>query len=288
MNTQFWGPSGWKFLHSITAIYPESPNFIEKLLMRDFMQLVCDILPCKYCRASFTKYSQSLDITPYLESREMVMEWLYKMHNKVNAKLRRQGFCTKENPTLEHVIKIYQKGVEHILDMLEKNNSGSEECMQKVINYFCDLGYDFLGSIIFNYQGYSSNCHTSEEKTKIVATYHKFFNIIQPMICQYICKLNGKLNNRGKDISDSYKIKKFKIRHILQQNEPYSKIKKWFYECNILCSGKQITTIQEYENHFNKHIVSFCNNPKAYTIKSCRKTKMKKSKHTMKMKQHTK
>lgn len=275
MNTQFWGPSGWKFLHSITAIYPENPNLIEKIMMRDFMQLVCDILPCKYCRASFTKYSQSLDITPYLESRQMIIEWLYKMHNKVNAKLRRQGFCTTENPTLEHVIKIYQKEFNHILDMLENNNNDSD-CMQKVINYLCDLGSDFLGSIIFNYQGYSSNCHTSEEKTKIVATYHKFFNIIQPLICQY----------SGKVINNSYKIKKFNIKYILQQNEPYSKLKMWFYECNILYSHKQLTTIQEYENHFNKHIISFCNNPKADTVKSCRQINMKKGQHTLKRIRH--
>ena len=281
MNTQFWGPSGWKFLHSITAIYPEIPNFTEKIMMRDFMQLVCDILPCKYCRASFTKYSQSLDITPYLESREMIMEWLYKMHNKVNGKLRRQGFCTKENPTLEHVEKIYQKEVEYILDILEKNNRG-KECMQNVINYLCDLGDDFLGSIIFNYQGYFSNCHTSEEKTKIVATYHKFFNILQPMICHYIAKLSP----CGKNASDTYQIKKIKIRNMLLQNEPYSKLKKWFYECDSFCSAEtHYKTIQEYENHFNKHIVSFCNNPKADTIKSCRKTNMKKNKHTMKIKQ---
>lgn len=283
MNTQFWGPSGWKFLHSITAIYPVNPTLTDKIMMRDFMQLVCDILPCKYCRASFTKYSQSLDITPYLESREMIMEWLYKMHNKVNGKLRRQGFCNKENPTLEHVAKIYQHKMEHILDMLDKKQStdNKTECMQNIINYLCDLGADFLGSIIFNYQGYSSNCHTGEEKTKIVATYHKFFNIIQPMICQYTCKMNAD----GKNASDAYKIKKFKIRNILQQNEPYSKLKKWFYECHTLCStNKQFSTIQEYENHFNKHIVSFCNNPKADTVKSCRKSNRKSTKQITKKK----
>ena len=90
MDTKFWGSSAWKFLHTIVAIYPHtsSPTLSDKLMMRDFMQIVCDILPCKYCRASFTKYSQSLDITSYLESRELLMQWLYKMHNKVNKKLR--------------------------------------------------------------------------------------------------------------------------------------------------------------------------------------------------------
>ena len=93
------------------------------------------------------------------------------------------------------------------------------------------------------------------------------------------------MNADGKNASDGYKIKKFKIRNMLQQNEPYSKLKKWFYECHILCSAnKQFSTIQKYENHFNKHIVSFCNNPKADTDKSCRKPKRK----TTKKSQHTK
>lgn len=268
MNTQFWGPSGWKFLHSITAIYPENPILIEKIMMREFMQLVCDILPCKYCRASFTTYSQSLDITPYLETREMIMEWLYKMHNKVNGKLRRQGFCTKENPTFEHVKKIYQNKMKPIIKILEYNKN--KECMQSIINYLCNLGTNFLGSIIFNYQGYSVNCHTSEEKTKIISTYHKFFNMIQPMICQYITKLSP----NSKIISNTYQIKKFRIRNILFQNEPYSKLKKWFYDCNAICNSKiHYKTIQEYEHYFEKHIVSFCNNPNVGSMKSCRKTK---------------
>ena len=50
MNTQFWGPSGWQFLHTLANIYPVKPSMIEKMMMRDFMGLVADVLPCKYCR----------------------------------------------------------------------------------------------------------------------------------------------------------------------------------------------------------------------------------------------
>jgi hypothetical protein len=93
------------------------------------------------------------------------------------------------------------------------------------------------------------------------------------------------MNADGKNASDAYKIKKFKIRNMLQQNEPYSKLKKWFYECYTLCSAnKQFSSIQKYEHHFNKHIVSFCNNPKADTVKSCRTSNRK----TTKKSHHTK
>ena len=59
MNTTFWGPSGWKFLHTLTFIYPITPSFNDKVKMREIMYSICFILPCKYCRLSFTKYIKS-------------------------------------------------------------------------------------------------------------------------------------------------------------------------------------------------------------------------------------
>ena len=31
MNTTFWGPSGWEFLHTLTFIYPIKPTFNDKV-----------------------------------------------------------------------------------------------------------------------------------------------------------------------------------------------------------------------------------------------------------------
>lgn len=280
MNTRFWGPSGWKFLHSITAIYPEKPTLTDKMLMRDFMIVLCDILPCKYCRASFNKYSISLDITPFLDTQDKMQEWMYKMHNKVNGKLRRQGFCTIENPSFESVKDKYIKEtiipLELIYERVRVNKLLPSEGMEKMIHLLCDMGYDFLGSIIFNYQGYFANCHTSEEKTKIIANYHKFFNLILVMLSSYVSKLGSGV----KLASDAYTPSKLKIRNMLSQNEPYSKLKTWFYDCDILCSSssKRFSKIEEYENYFDKHIVGTCNNTIADKIKSCRKLTKKENK----------
>jgi len=273
MNTKFWGPSGWKFLHSITAIYPEKPTLTDKMLMRDFMIILCDVLPCKYCRASFTKYSQSLDITPFLNTNTDMQEWMYKMHNKVNGKLRRQGFCTTENPSFESVRHKYIEEtviqLELIYEQVRVKKLSPSEGMEKMIHLMCDMGYDFLGSIVFNYQGYFANCHTGEEKTKIIANYHKFFNLIPVMLSSYI----SKLGSGAKLAYDAYTPSKLKIRNMLSQNEPYSKLKKWFYDCDILCSSssKRFSKIEEYENYFGKHIIATCNNPLADKVKSCRK-----------------
>jgi hypothetical protein len=268
METIYWGTSGWKFLHLITFLYPESPDTGDKILMREFLTLLNDILPCKYCRASFNKYSVSLDLIPHLESRELIITWLYKMHNKVNKKLRSQGFCKNQNPTLEYVYKLYEPQVTKIHEILKSHktsgksseHSDSRDNTKKAINYICDLGREFLGSIVFNYQGYFTNCHTSDEKSKIAVSYHRFFNVILPLLRRILHpSYEYKLNT----------IKKFRIRSILQQNESYTRLKRWFFECSDLCQFDN--SYEDYETEFNKHIVWSCNNPKADNVKSCRK-----------------
>jgi hypothetical protein len=266
MNTTFWGPSGWKFLHTLTFIYPENPSFSDKVKMREFMNLLYLILPCKYCRVSFLKYSNSLPIDKHLDSRDMMIEWLYKIHNKVNKKLRTQGFCKHSNPDESIVASIYNPILEHITNIIN-NNGQPNKRTQEAINYICNLGSDFLGSIVFNYQGYFTNCHTSDEKVKIISVYQSFFNSIIPLIC---CCLS-KLCKEGKECVSRYEIIKFKIRNILTHLEPYSKLITWFYKCNSLCSLEDIFKTQDlYEKHFEKHIVSSCNNPKMDNVKSCR------------------
>ena len=277
MNTAFWGPSGWKFLHTLTFIYPENPNFNDKVKIREFMNLLSFILPCKYCRLSFSKYIKSLPIDNYLDSRTKIIEWLYKIHNKINKKLRIQGFCKHENPELNNVYKQYEPVTKIIYIIINDKKKSEYNRIKNVINYICNLGKEFLGSIVFNYQGYFTNCHTSNEKIRIVSVYNAFFNSIIPMLCSYLAKFC----KDSKDCVSKYKnnIPIFKIRSILTQNEPYSKLVKWFYICDDLCTMKDIyINEEEYEKYFRKHIVMSCSNPKLNTnsknknntIKSCR------------------
>ena len=287
MNTTFWGPSGWEFLHTLTFIYPEQPSYIDKVKMQNFMKSISYILPCKYCRTSFTKYSISLPIVDYLDSRETMIEWLYKIHNKVNKKLRSQGFCKYDNPELDTVKYKYKPIIKHITDLCSKNESTTT---QDIINYICNLGRDFLGSIIFNYQGYFSNCHSRDEKIQIVSIYNTFFNSIIPLICSYLSKLNKDCNINVSRYENAMMTKNkdkinniFKIRNILTQNEAYTKLIKWFYNCNTLCrfDDAKFKTLELYMNYYSKNIVLSCTTPiniKGAIIKSCRKTKHTKKK----------
>ena len=105
MDTRFWGPSGWKLLHTITFAYMPS----DKVAVRELFQMLPYVLPCKYCRTSLTEYMERHQLEPALESRETLTKWLWKIHNEVNSKLRNQRIPTKPDPPFESVQKYYKQ-----------------------------------------------------------------------------------------------------------------------------------------------------------------------------------
>lgn len=105
-----WGPALWPLLHSIAHYSPASPA-----TMSNFLLSVAKVLPCIYCRNSFTEYIAALPFEPYLSSGRMA-EWMYLIHNKVNDKLRRQGIpeAQQRDPPLEAVIQKYDAYVQTV------------------------------------------------------------------------------------------------------------------------------------------------------------------------------
>jgi len=102
MNTLFWGPGGWQFLHTITFNYPEvidenDPEHVERRkYTKQLFENLQYTLPCKYCRESFKQFLKELPIDGHLDSRQKITYWLYEIHNKVNAKLRKQEHLAVE------------------------------------------------------------------------------------------------------------------------------------------------------------------------------------------------
>ncbi len=91
MDTRFWGPSGWRLLH--LASFQKKDIELQKL--RTFFSLVPYILPCKFCRASFTDY---ILVDPIPQTLQNFPTWLYRIHNRVNGKLREQKLITTADP----------------------------------------------------------------------------------------------------------------------------------------------------------------------------------------------
>lgn len=99
MDTKFWGPSGWRLLHLIATGSNAAKN-------NKFWEALPFVLPCKFCRASLTEY---YEILPVPVKQAEFAEWLYKIHNQVNEKLKSQGQTLEPDPTFQAVQMRYDE-----------------------------------------------------------------------------------------------------------------------------------------------------------------------------------
>lgn len=87
MQTAAWGPHTWVLFHSVAFNYPQKPNEDDRGRYRRFYTGLGEILPCKYCRESYTQFLGERPLEPYLRDREGVIYWTYMIHDRVNRKL---------------------------------------------------------------------------------------------------------------------------------------------------------------------------------------------------------
>jgi hypothetical protein len=102
MDTRFWGPSGWKFLHLLAQDASRCRNTIR------WLQLLPYVLPCKYCRASLQEYYELQPLTDKVfRNSSTAGKWMYDIHNRVNDKLRAQGLHSDPNPPWNEIQETY-------------------------------------------------------------------------------------------------------------------------------------------------------------------------------------
>ena len=112
MKTTVWGPAGWIFLHTIAFNYPQiidendAEHCERRTYTKQLFENLCYTLPCKYCRESFRVFLLELPIDKHLACRKDLTRWLYKIHNKVNAKLRKQEMKAVENKFEELLVQV--------------------------------------------------------------------------------------------------------------------------------------------------------------------------------------
>ena len=124
MDTRFWGPSGWRLLHLIAVAPPTR-------FTHAFFELLPYVLPCKYCRASLTDYYAVDPVPSVATGSKDFAHWLYRIHNRVNGKLRDQRLLKTPNPPWPAVKAEYEA--------LYK-----APCTQQQI-----IGWDFLYSVVY-------------------------------------------------------------------------------------------------------------------------------------------
>jgi hypothetical protein len=137
MDTRFWGPSGWQLFHLI-AFRSEHPD--------DVLNMMKDILPCKYCRASTTAFVKEHPL------RGNPGKWLYELHNMVNNKLRTQA---KDDPS------VIDPGPDPDFDEIRRRYMA-----MRLVNV---PGRDFLFAIAFNYPEKPEETDMATQRTFIRA-----------------------------------------------------------------------------------------------------------------------
>ena len=198
MDTRFWGPPGWKLLHSVTSGYPKVPTLQLKDTYRIWFHSLPEVLPCIYCRRSLAQYYQELPPIKHraFDSCENLSTWIYHIHNKVNDKLRKQGLNERNDPSLKRILKRY---------------CGNEEVK-------CLQGWDFLYAIALNYPDHKSLVTKSQEQN-----YYLFFSYLPKVIPHP--EFSEKMHQY---------IKEYPIRHFLSDRLDLS---KWLYGLEKSVSG---------------------------------------------------
>lgn len=97
MQPSYWGPSAWKFLHTISDTYPEHPTDEMKQKTKHFFMLLQDVLPCPLCRKNYKLHIEKYPLTDnILRTRETLSSWLIDIHNEVNKLTNKKVFSYKD------------------------------------------------------------------------------------------------------------------------------------------------------------------------------------------------
>jgi len=102
LNSDVWGEGAWKFLHSITLTYSDTPTEADKIIYKRFFQDLGYLLPCNQCSNHYNEYLQSNPIdSNILKDKVSLTTWLYNLHNNVN------DILNKNNITFDNFINSY-------------------------------------------------------------------------------------------------------------------------------------------------------------------------------------
>jgi len=96
LDPTVWGPHYWFFLHTISICYPLRPNSMTKKKYYEFIQNIPMFIPIESIATYFSKLLDEYPITPYLDTRDSFIRWVWFIHNKINQKLEKPEITLNE------------------------------------------------------------------------------------------------------------------------------------------------------------------------------------------------
>lgn len=118
MNTKFWGKALWNFLFtSILGRYPvkiDTENIEHVRIKEEYIKMIYSleyILPCIYCRESFSGFLEKYPPEKFSNGRIEFFYWLYLIKHNVNLKLISQETKCYKAEKKELKKKLYNKEI---------------------------------------------------------------------------------------------------------------------------------------------------------------------------------
>ena len=102
VGVNFWGPQGWRFMHTVSFYYPETPSREDQYAYCAFFRTVGEVLPCPYCRKHYKAYVSANPPEKKMANWQQLSRWLVDLHNVVNARHGKPHF------SYDRALKLYR------------------------------------------------------------------------------------------------------------------------------------------------------------------------------------
>jgi hypothetical protein len=84
-----WGPIFWNTIHIVALGYSQNPTEEEKMAAKQFYESLQYVIPCPICRVHYKSNLAEMPVDAALGNRSDLIEWTWRMHNKVNVQLEK-------------------------------------------------------------------------------------------------------------------------------------------------------------------------------------------------------
>jgi len=94
ISPDVWGPMLWRILHSYSLNYPVRPTESDKARAVAYYQAIPTYISCSTCAAHFAQLVS--ENSPVTDSRASLAEWMFDIHNLVNARIGKPQFTQEQ------------------------------------------------------------------------------------------------------------------------------------------------------------------------------------------------
>jgi hypothetical protein len=127
LEPNVWGPYYWNTLHFIAATYDSNPNQSVRSAMKNFIQSLPILLPCKECQDNALNFIKTKNLDVVVSTRKELFNFFFNFHNRVNERLN------KPIMKIEDALKRYHIPKEEYV--LYSSHISNEESSNVLINF---------------------------------------------------------------------------------------------------------------------------------------------------------